>query len=120
MKTQKIHGSLPSLENLKNYKNLFELASGSSATGFYSSPMNSATSCSAYCVARSGTKSVLVVGKVCACFSGKKHAVACSQICQMVYFQNKNPNLGKFVSALDWKMLVYFMAIWYIFTVFED
>jgi hypothetical protein len=25
----------------------------------------------------------------------------------MVYFQNKNPNLGKFWMALEWKMLVY-------------
>jgi hypothetical protein len=29
----------------------------------------------------------------------------------MVYFQTKNPSLGNFWSALDWKMLVYFMAI---------
>jgi hypothetical protein len=31
-----------------------------------------------------------------------------------VFFQTKNPNLGKFWRALEWKMLVYFMAIWYI------
>jgi hypothetical protein len=31
---------------------------------------------------------------------------------QMVSFQTKNPNLGKFWRALDWKMLIYFMAIW--------
>jgi hypothetical protein len=30
----------------------------------------------------------------------------------MVYFQTKNPNLGKFWTALDWKMLIYLMAIW--------
>jgi hypothetical protein len=30
----------------------------------------------------------------------------------MVYFQTKNPNLGKFWRALEWKMLVYFMTIW--------
>jgi hypothetical protein len=29
----------------------------------------------------------------------------------MVYFQTRNPNLGKFGSALKWKMLVYLMAI---------
>jgi hypothetical protein len=29
----------------------------------------------------------------------------------MVSFQTKNPNLDKFWSALDWKMLIYFMAI---------
>jgi hypothetical protein len=30
----------------------------------------------------------------------------------MVYFQNNNPNFGKFRRALEWKMLVYFMSIW--------
>jgi hypothetical protein len=30
----------------------------------------------------------------------------------MVYFQTKNPYLGKFWRALDWKMLMYFMVIW--------
>jgi hypothetical protein len=34
------------------------------------------------------------------------------QGCQMVYFQTKNPNLGESWRALDWKMLVYFTAIW--------
>jgi hypothetical protein len=34
-----------------------------------------------------------------------------SQGCQMVCFQTKNPNLGKFWRALDWKMLIYFMTI---------
>jgi hypothetical protein len=34
------------------------------------------------------------------------------QGCQMVYFQTKNPNLGKFWRALELKMLVYFMTIW--------
>jgi hypothetical protein len=29
----------------------------------------------------------------------------------MVYFQTKNSNLGKFWSAFDRKMLIYFMAI---------
>jgi hypothetical protein len=33
------------------------------------------------------------------------------QGCQMVYFQAKNPNLGKFWRALDWKMFTYLMAI---------
>jgi hypothetical protein len=33
------------------------------------------------------------------------------QGCQMVSFQTKNPNLGKFWRTLDWKMLIYFMAI---------
>jgi hypothetical protein len=44
------------------------------------------------------------------------------QCCQMVYFQTQNANLGKFWSALQWKMLVNYMAssstcftaLWYI------
>jgi hypothetical protein len=36
----------------------------------------------------------------------------------MVCFQTKNPNLGKFWRALDWKMLIYFMAIWNILMIF--
>jgi hypothetical protein len=41
----------------------------------------------------------------------------------MVCFQTKNPNLGKFWRALDWKLLIYFMAIWNIlwrFGIFYD
>jgi hypothetical protein len=41
----------------------------------------------------------------------------------MVSFQTKNSNLGKFWRALDGKMLIYFMAIWYIlhpFGIFYD
>jgi hypothetical protein len=38
------------------------------------------------------------------------------QGCQMVYFQATIPNLGKFLRALDWKMLIYLMAIWEYFT----
>jgi hypothetical protein len=34
-----------------------------------------------------------------------------NQGCQMVSFQTKNPNLGKFWRAIDWKMFLYFMAI---------
>jgi hypothetical protein len=36
------------------------------------------------------------------------------QGCQMVYFQTKNLNLGKFWRVFQWKVLVYVMAIWYI------
>jgi hypothetical protein len=45
------------------------------------------------------------------------------QGCQMVYFQTKNSNFGKFWRALDWKVLVYFMTIWNIlraFGIFHD
>jgi hypothetical protein len=34
------------------------------------------------------------------------------QGCQMAYFPTKDPNLGKFWRALEWKMLVYFIVIW--------
>jgi hypothetical protein len=33
------------------------------------------------------------------------------QGCQMVCFQTKNPNLGKFWNAWHWKILIYFMSI---------
>jgi hypothetical protein len=36
------------------------------------------------------------------------------QGCQMFYFQTKNPNVDQFWSVLQWKMLVYFVAVWYI------
>jgi hypothetical protein len=36
----------------------------------------------------------------------------------MVTFQTKNPNLGKFWRATDWKMLLYIMAIWNILQTF--
>jgi hypothetical protein len=38
----------------------------------------------------------------------------------MVCFKTKNPNLGKFWRALEWKMLVYVMAIWYILLPFGN
>jgi hypothetical protein len=34
-----------------------------------------------------------------------------TQCCQMGYFQTKNPNVGLFWRALDWKILIYFIAI---------
>jgi hypothetical protein len=41
-----------------------------------------------------------------------QHFCSCLyQGCQMVCFQTKNYNLGKFWRALQWKMLVYFMII---------
>jgi hypothetical protein len=43
-----------------------------------------------------------------------------SQGCQMAYFHTKNPNLGKFWRALDWKMFIYFMAIRNIGWIFYD
>jgi hypothetical protein len=40
------------------------------------------------------------------------------QGCQMVCFQTKNPNLGKFWRALDWKMFQYCLTIWNILWIF--
>jgi hypothetical protein len=39
-------------------------------------------------------------------------AAAVFQGCQMVYFQTKIPLWEKIFRALDWKMLIYFIAIW--------
>jgi hypothetical protein len=39
--------------------------------------------------------------------------VCLNQGCQVVYFQTKIPNSGKFWRALECKMLVYFMTVWY-------
>jgi hypothetical protein len=36
----------------------------------------------------------------------------------MVSFQTKNPTLGKLWRAFDWKMLIYFMAVWNILQTF--
>jgi hypothetical protein len=35
----------------------------------------------------------------------------------MVYFQTKNINVGTYLKALDWKMLIYFMATWNILVI---
>jgi hypothetical protein len=45
--------------------------------------------------------------------AAKKELVCCAldQGCQMVYFQTKNPKLGKFWRVLQWKMLAYSMRI---------
>jgi hypothetical protein len=43
-----------------------------------------------------------------------------SQGCQMVCFQTKNPNLGKFWRVLQWKILVYFITIRFILGPFAN
>jgi hypothetical protein len=43
-----------------------------------------------------------------------------NQGCQMVCFQTKHPNLGKFWKTIDWKILIYFMAIWSILRTFGE
>jgi hypothetical protein len=40
--------------------------------------------------------------------------------CQMVYFQTRNPNLGKFCRVLQWEILAYFIAIWSIFRPYRN
>jgi hypothetical protein len=35
-----------------------------------------------------------------------------TRVARWFYTQTKNPNLGKFWRALEWKMFVYFMTIW--------
>jgi hypothetical protein len=44
---------------------------------------------------------------------------ALDQGCQMVGFQTKIQNLGKFWRALEWKMLVCIMVIWNILKAFD-
>jgi hypothetical protein len=57
-------------------------------------------------------------------FCGQVNRLSCDeQGCQMVCFQTKNPSLGKLWRALDWKMFIYFMAIWnflWRFGIFND
>jgi hypothetical protein len=36
----------------------------------------------------------------------------------MAYFQTKNPNLGKFWRVLQWKMFVYYLSVWSILRLF--
>jgi hypothetical protein len=36
----------------------------------------------------------------------------CCRVARWFYFQTKNPNSGKSWRALDWILLIYFMAIW--------
>jgi hypothetical protein len=42
------------------------------------------------------------------------------QGCQMVYFRTKNPDLGKFLRALDWKIFIHFMDVQNILQIFGD
>jgi hypothetical protein len=42
----------------------------------------------------------------------KEIRASCVQGCQMVYFQTKKSNLGKFWRVLQWKISVYDMAVW--------
>jgi hypothetical protein len=44
-----------------------------------------------------------------------KNFTAVAFVTHMAYFQIKNLNLGKLSKVLQWKMIVYFMAIWSIY-----
>jgi hypothetical protein len=57
-------------------------------------------------------KYVQMIVRAMALFQVNYTAMYLFQGCQMVYFQTKNPNSGKFCRFLRWKMSVYFMAIW--------
>ena len=57
---------------------VFAVLGSSSIIGFYSHPMNSITACMAYCMAKTGTKTVVVQSKTCACSSSKLHFKLCS------------------------------------------
>jgi hypothetical protein len=49
------------------------------------------------------------------------HPPFCSLIqqgCQMTYFQTKKSDLGKFGRVLQWKMFVFYLAIWSILWLF--
>jgi hypothetical protein len=48
-------------------------------------------------------------------FGTFNRSVCFVQGCQMVYFQTKNSNLGKFWRVLQRKMLVYFMSMFGLF-----
>jgi hypothetical protein len=37
-----------------------------------------------------------------------------SRVARWYFYVTKNPNMGKFCRVLQWKMSVYFMAIWFI------
>jgi hypothetical protein len=55
--------------------------------------------------------------------AGEKTGAVSYQRCQMVHFQTKNPNLGKFWRGLNWTMLLFIMDIWTIirtFVIFND
>jgi hypothetical protein len=52
-------------------------------------------------------------------FRYRAYLNARGQGCRMVYFQTKNPNLVKFWSVLQWKILVCFMTIWSILLLLE-
>jgi hypothetical protein len=54
---------------------------------------------------------ILELGRLCTLDQEWKNKSVLDQGCQMVYFQTKNPNLCKFWSALDWRMVIYLMAI---------
>jgi hypothetical protein len=64
--------------------------------------------------------SILSVLSVNTCLTGNRCLPSTYQGCQMVCFITKNPNLGKFWRAIEWKMLVYVMVNWNILGPFSN
>jgi hypothetical protein len=60
-----------------------------------------------------------VDGFICSNLRDERLVTGRVQGCQMAYFQNKNPNLGRLWRVLEWKMLVYFISIWSILRPFS-
>jgi hypothetical protein len=44
--------------------------------------------------------------------SWRQLRVTCRAARWYMYFQTKNPNLDKFCRVMQWKMVVYYMAVW--------
>jgi hypothetical protein len=44
--------------------------------------------------------------------------VGCGRVARWFIFNPKNPNLGKFLRVIDWKLFIYFMAIWNVWMAF--
>jgi hypothetical protein len=58
-----------------------------------------------------GRPELLLVQSQLVMYTGTIDLVGIDQCCQIVYFQTKIPNLGKFWLVLQLKNLVHFMAI---------
>jgi hypothetical protein len=51
-------------------------------------------------------------------FSISEISMVVARVARWLFFKPKNPYLGKFLSALDWKMLIYFTNNWNILRTF--
>ena len=69
------------------------LLNASMIAGIYLHPMNSQTSCLAFCAAKSSTKTIILKSKTCICYSSKFSLVSSNWT--VVYFCFFNTWLGK-------------------------